>query len=40
MHTRLKDIRGVLSRITTGPFNQRRKTIRNGLGNLFSVVGR
>lgn len=28
---------GVLSRITTEAFNQRRKTIRNSLGNLFSV---
>ncbi|XNM77428.1 rRNA adenine N-6-methyltransferase family protein [Escherichia coli] len=33
--TRVKDVR-VLSRITEA-FNQRRKTIRNGLGNLFSV---
>lgn len=32
----VKDIR-VLSRITTEAFNQRRKTIRNSLGNLFSV---
>ena len=31
-----KDVR-VLSRITTEAFNQRRKTIRNSLGNLFSV---
>lgn len=27
----------MLSRITTEAFNQRRKTIRNSLGNLFSV---
>lgn len=27
----------ILSRITTEAFNQRRKTIRNSLGNLFSV---
>jgi 16S rRNA (adenine1518-N6/adenine1519-N6)-dimethyltransferase len=32
----VKDVR-VLSRITTEAFNQRRKTIRNSLGNLFSV---
>ncbi|MGS9112001.1 rRNA adenine N-6-methyltransferase family protein, partial [Salmonella enterica subsp. enterica serovar Infantis] len=32
----VKDIR-VLSSITTEAFNQRRKTIRNSLGNLFSV---
>ena len=32
----VKEIR-VLSRITTEAFNQRRKTIRNSLGNLFSV---
>ncbi len=32
----VKDIR-LLSRITTEAFNQRRKTIRNSLGNLFSV---
>ncbi|EBN1688250.1 16S rRNA (adenine(1518)-N(6)/adenine(1519)-N(6))-dimethyltransferase [Salmonella enterica] len=32
----VKDIR-VLSRITTEAFNQRRKRIRNSLGNLFSV---
>ncbi|EKF3796087.1 16S rRNA (adenine(1518)-N(6)/adenine(1519)-N(6))-dimethyltransferase RsmA [Escherichia coli] len=32
----VKDVR-VLSRITTEAFNQRRKTIRNNLGNLFSV---
>lgn len=31
----VKDIR-ILSRITTEAFNQRRKTIRNSLGNLFS----
>ncbi|UMX56624.1 16S rRNA (adenine(1518)-N(6)/adenine(1519)-N(6))-dimethyltransferase RsmA [Escherichia coli] len=31
----VKEIR-VLSRITTEAFNQRRKTIRNSLGNLFS----
>lgn len=30
------DVR-VLSRITTQAFNQRRKTVRNSLGNLFSV---
>lgn len=30
------DVR-VLSRITTEAFNQRRKTLRNSLGNLFSV---
>ena len=33
--TRIKDVR-VLSRITTEAL-QRRKTIRNSLGNLFSV---
>ena len=27
----------MLSRITTEAFNQRRKTVRNSLGNLFSV---
>ena len=32
----VKDVR-VLSRVTTEAFNQRRKTIRNSLGNLFSV---
>lgn len=32
----VKDVR-VLSRITTEAFNQRRKTVRNSLGNLFSV---
>lgn len=32
----VKEVR-VLSRITTEAFNQRRKTIRNSLGNLFSV---
>ena len=32
----VKDLR-VLSRITTEAFNQRRKTIRNSLGNLFTV---
>nr|WP_318383036.1 16S rRNA (adenine(1518)-N(6)/adenine(1519)-N(6))-dimethyltransferase RsmA [uncultured Enterobacter sp.] len=32
----VKDVR-VLSRITTEAFNQRRKTIRNSLGNLFTV---
>ncbi len=32
----VKDLR-ILSRITTEAFNQRRKTIRNSLGNLFSV---
>lgn len=32
----VKDVRA-LSRITTEAFNQRRKTIRNSLGNLFSV---
>ena len=32
----VNDIR-VLSRITTEAFNQRRKTIRNSLGNLFTV---
>ena len=32
----VKDVR-VLSRITTEAFNQRRKTIRNSLGNLFSA---
>lgn len=32
----VNDIR-VLSRITTSAFNQRRKTIRNSLGQLFSV---
>ena len=31
------DIPVFLSRITTEAFNQRRKTIRNSLGNLFSV---
>ena len=34
----VKEVR-VLSRITTEAFNQRRKTIRNSLGNLFSVEG-
>lgn len=32
----VKEVR-VLSRITTEAFNQRRKTIRNSLGNIFSV---
>ncbi len=32
----VKDIR-VLSRITTEAFNQRRKTIRNSLGNLLAL---
>ncbi|MBJ3813482.1 16S rRNA (adenine(1518)-N(6)/adenine(1519)-N(6))-dimethyltransferase RsmA [Shimwellia pseudoproteus] len=32
----VKDLR-ILSRITTEAFNQRRKTVRNSLGNLFSV---
>ena len=32
----VKDVRG-LSRITTEACNQRRKTIRNSLGNLFTV---
>ncbi|MGE4388596.1 MAG: rRNA adenine N-6-methyltransferase family protein, partial [Citrobacter sp.] len=32
----VNDIR-LLSRITSEAFNQRRKTIRNSLGNLFSV---
>ncbi|BDH47154.1 ribosomal RNA small subunit methyltransferase A [Salmonella enterica subsp. enterica serovar Choleraesuis] len=32
----VRDLR-VLSRITTEAFNQRRKTIRNSLGNLFTV---
>ena len=32
----VKDIK-FLSRITTQAFNQRRKTIRNSLGDLFSV---
>lgn len=32
----VKDIK-VLSRITTQAFNQRRKTVRNSLGDLFSV---
>jgi 16S rRNA (adenine1518-N6/adenine1519-N6)-dimethyltransferase len=32
----VKEVR-MLSRITTEAFNQRRKTIRNSLGNIFSV---
>ena len=32
----VKEIR-LLSRITTEAFNQRRKTIRNSLGNVFSI---
>jgi 16S rRNA (adenine1518-N6/adenine1519-N6)-dimethyltransferase len=32
----VKEVRA-LSRITTEAFNQRRKTIRNSLGNVFSV---
>ena len=32
----VKDIR-VLSRLTTEAFNQRRKTIRNSLGNVFTA---
>ncbi|UYU32562.1 16S rRNA (adenine(1518)-N(6)/adenine(1519)-N(6))-dimethyltransferase RsmA [Siccibacter colletis] len=32
----VKDLR-LLSRITTEAFNQRRKTVRNSLGNMFSV---
>jgi 16S rRNA (adenine1518-N6/adenine1519-N6)-dimethyltransferase len=32
----VKEVR-VLSRITTEAFNQRRKTIRNSLGNIFSI---
>lgn len=32
----VSDVR-VLSRITTEAFNQRRKTIRNSLGHLFSA---
>lgn len=36
MPHQVKDLR-VLSRITTEAFNQRRKTIRNSLGNVFTV---